>query len=995
VKSTMRNVIILGSGRSGTSMLAGTLAAAGYELGGPAYPAREANPKGFFETHAVNGVNELILAATLPRHPRLAAGQRWLAELAPGTPLVTPPEAAARLARLVERAPYCFKDPRFCHTLPAWEPALGDALRLCIFREPAATARSIVQECKRERYLRSLRMTPHRALQVWTNQYRRVIDELAARGTWRFVHYEQLFDPAFLEELAGLTGARLDAGFAERRLERSHSDAAVPAETAAVYAELCARAGHTPRRAIAVQASAATPAPQTGAPRVSVILCTYNRRPILEQSIASFAAQRAPRGSFELILVNDGSRDGTREYLDGLALDVPFQVLHQPNQGLATARNTGIAAARGEYFLFVNDDTLAHPDCLAEHLAAHAAYEAAHPGQHTAVLGTFEQPLAALDNALMRYLEVSDFVFRYADMQAGELYDYQRFWTCNVSVRAAEVRAAGGFDERFRVYGAEDIDLGFRLAQRGVPVLYHPRARADHSHLLNFADLKKRQRLCASSFVHLFHKEPRCLTHPDWSWATGRSVAELERAVDLELARVPALEAAAAELSRVDLGALDAAEAGAGELVGAVLTRLDGLMKELNALWWQAGFADGLRQFGYAGFADLLARVPLPSDGAGVLDEAGFEQRIEDWRELAAGGEHALATIEGGRLLHAVRNHRERGAGARRQEAQLLNDLGVLRYGARDGTGALALFEAALALEPDHELARANLDDVRAASASFAPRWGEGPDAQALPTSLNPWVKEALKLGDEACGFAGREVLEIGGAIPAEAALALRPARWVAGYPRAERLEFGPYTRLDLDARALRLPDRSFDLIFSSCAFEHINDFEQALGEMRRVLRPGGAIVTHFAPIWSCAVGHHLWETDGQGRRIMFLDRVVPDFAHLLWSEAELATYLGLVLGAEAGRRATDYVVHHACINRVCEGEFRRLFKAAGFDTTAVEALAPWDAAHVPSARLAAEIRRLHPTAGDCATPGLRGVLRKPADADQPALELELAGVEA
>ena len=108
----------------------------------------------------------------------------------------------------------------------------------------------------------------------------------------------------------------------------------------------------------------------------------------------------------------------------------------------------------------------------------------------------------------------------------------------------------------------------------------------------------------------------------------------------------------------------------------------------------------------------------------------------------------------------------------------------------------------------------------------------------------------------------------------------------------------------------------------------------------------------------------------------MFLDRVVPDFAHLLLDERELAHYLEIVLGPESAWRSVEYIVRHPCINRVFEGQFQRWFREAGFETSGLERLPPWDASHVTTPRLRAELQRLHPHGGDFDTPGLRGALR-------------------
>jgi SAM-dependent methyltransferase len=307
----------------------------------------------------------------------------------------------------------------------------------------------------------------------------------------------------------------------------------------------------------------------------------------------------------------------------------------------------------------------------------------------------------------------------------------------------------------------------------------------------------------------------------------------------------------------------------------------------------------------------------------------------------------------------------------------LLNDLGVLRFRAADPAGSLALIGHALALDPRHALAAKNKADIAGASAKQPKRWADGPDAKAQPTSLNAWTREALDLAQKEIGFTGKDILEVGGAIPPEAARATGARKWSACYLEAKPHAEPGYELAPADARRLPWSDASFDAVFSSCAFEHIQDLGTALGEMWRVLRPGGAIVTLFAPIWSYAVGHHLWETDARGERIMFLDPVIPRFGHLLLTEAELGWYLRIVLGETSAQRCTHYVYHHPCINRLFEGDFRRLFERSGFDASHLARQPVWAQEHVPSDRLNAELVRLHPAGGDFGTPGFRGVLTK------------------
>lgn len=349
--------------------------------------------------------------------------------------------------------------------------------------------------------------------------------------------------------------------------------------------------------------------------------------------------------------------------------------------------------------------------------------------------------------------------------------------------------------------------------------------------------------------------------------------------------------------------------------------------------------------------------------------------QLERLRALAAGGASDLATIGAIRLLAAPRRP---GGESAAVYAGALNDLAVLRFSAGDHAASRRLLHEALRIDARHELALANLADVSASAAPEMARWAEGPDAAALPTSLNAWVVEALSLAERKVGFRGQTVLEVSGAIPADAARATGARRWCAGYPEATPQDDGFYEVRAADCRALPYADASFDAVFSSCAFEHVNDMEKALAEIARVMRPGASLVTNFAPIWSCAVGHHLWETDGNGQRIMFLDPIVPHFAHLLLSEAEMRAYLEIVLGSDAARRCARFIYHDTYINRVFEGEFQRFFRAAGFDVSGMERQGKWSADHVPSPEMLAALQHAHPQGGDFTTPGFRGVLVKP-----------------
>jgi hypothetical protein len=220
-------------------MLAGTLSSAGYYMGEYLIPADEANPKGYFEDDEINAVNEALLAPVTPAYCQPAHGWRWLSAVPVGKQLPCPPDVSERIAVQTARIPFCFKDPRFCYTLHAWRRFLPDTVFLCVFREPARTAHSIVKECSSANYLRGLPMDFARAVEVWLFMYRHVLEVHRREGEWLFFHYEQLFEDATLTRLEAALGAPVNRQFPDRSLKRSPAEGPSGPEARSVYQQLC------------------------------------------------------------------------------------------------------------------------------------------------------------------------------------------------------------------------------------------------------------------------------------------------------------------------------------------------------------------------------------------------------------------------------------------------------------------------------------------------------------------------------------------------------------------------------------------------------------------------------------------------------------------------------------------------------------------------------------------------------------------------------------
>jgi hypothetical protein len=116
----------------------------------------------------------------------------------------------------------------------------------------------------------------------------------------------------------------------------------------------------------------------------------------------------------------------------------------------------------------INDDTIAGPNLLAQHLDLHHA----HSTEKLAILGNFKLPEAAKNRVLTWFLSTQPFLFPQVGLKPGIYTNHSFFITCNVSVRRDLVLTVGSFDPDFRV--AEDTELGIRLIQKGLKILYTP-----------------------------------------------------------------------------------------------------------------------------------------------------------------------------------------------------------------------------------------------------------------------------------------------------------------------------------------------------------------------------------------------------------------------------------------------------------------------------------------------------------------------------------------
>lgn len=256
----MKSCLILGSGRSGTSMVAGILSKSGYYMGENLYPKDEGNPKGYFENAYINGINEEILAQITPRRPPGIIGdlffrsrpkywQQWVSVVPTDTKIRCPEDVKRRIQEMVAHSPFCFKDPRFSYTLPAWRPYLDEeTVFIVVFRDPLTTVTSMVKEANRSHP--DLRIDAFRALVVWECMYTHILkNHYPEGGNWQFYHYEQFLegDNALKRLKTNLGVTVVDSEFPEARFYRSkplNTPIPLTTQTREIYTQLCGLAGY-------------------------------------------------------------------------------------------------------------------------------------------------------------------------------------------------------------------------------------------------------------------------------------------------------------------------------------------------------------------------------------------------------------------------------------------------------------------------------------------------------------------------------------------------------------------------------------------------------------------------------------------------------------------------------------------------------------------------------------------------------------------------------
>lgn len=247
--------------------------------------------------------------------------------------------------------------------------------------------------------------------------------------------------------------------------------------------------------------------PSEEQPAISLVMPCYNRAYDLARALAAYETQAGDE-PFELVAIDDASTDQTYETLVAFrptrfTLRVERQ---ERNGGPAAARNRGVALCRAPLILFVGDDILPERSLVRGHLAAHRR----HPAREIAILGRSAWPPDMPMNTLMTHIDgIGAQQFSYHYLKDGQEYDFRHLYTSNISLKRDFLTSLDKwFDTSFPYAAFEDVELSYRLAQRGLRILYARDLLGYHYHYHNIWTFSTRQYRMGLMACVLLKKHP-------------------------------------------------------------------------------------------------------------------------------------------------------------------------------------------------------------------------------------------------------------------------------------------------------------------------------------------------------------------------------------------------------------------------------------------------------------------------------------------------------
>ncbi|TPW17195.1 MAG: glycosyltransferase [bacterium] len=246
----------------------------------------------------------------------------------------------------------------------------------------------------------------------------------------------------------------------------------------------------------------------------SLIIPTHGKLSLLRRTLASLEQQSADTPPFEVIVIDDASPDDTPRFLSAYGGSLALRTVRQgTNQGRAAARNAGLRLATADLVIFLDDDMEVAPGFVRAHVQYHRSADArarADPAAPvagaTVAIGNVTNAPEVTDSPIIRYMSTRGA----QKVRDGGALPWRYFSTNNSSVRRSDLEAVGNFDEEFKTYGFEDLELGYRLHRHGLQFGFVPAAESSHIHYHELDDVLNKKELSGRSSLDLFIRK-----HPE------------------------------------------------------------------------------------------------------------------------------------------------------------------------------------------------------------------------------------------------------------------------------------------------------------------------------------------------------------------------------------------------------------------------------------------------------------------------------------------------